>query len=141
MSRCRHWKTAGWFILFSAVFFVGCTANPSKQQTENTSTAQATSASEPAKPAAKPGESTQNGKTANPRVFEFMLDNGMKVLVKQDHRAPVVVSQVWYKAGSSYEQNGSTGVAHVLEHMMFKGTDKYGPNEFSRIISENGGSG
>ena len=63
----------------------------------------------------------------------------MKVLVKQDHRAPVVVSQVWYKAGSSYEQNGSTGVAHVLEHMMFKGTDKYGPNEFSRIISENGG--
>jgi zinc protease len=47
---------------------------------------------------------------------------------------------VWYKAGSSYEQNGTTGVAHVLEHMMFKGTQKYGPNEFSRIISENGGS-
>ncbi|MFV2057430.1 MAG: M16 family metallopeptidase, partial [Thiohalomonadales bacterium] len=50
-----------------------------------------------------------------------------------------VVSQIWYKAGSSYEKNGTTGVAHLLEHMMFKGTQKHGPNEFSRIIAENGG--
>jgi zinc protease len=68
-----------------------------------------------------------------------MLDNGLKIIVREDHRAPVVVSQIWYKAGSSYEKNGTTGVAHVLEHMMFKGTEKHGPNEFSKIISANGG--
>jgi zinc protease len=72
-------------------------------------------------------------------VTEFKLDNGLKMLVKEDHRAPVVVSQIWYKIGSSYEHNGTTGLSHVLEHMMFKGTTKHGPNEFSRIISENGG--
>lgn len=72
-------------------------------------------------------------------VHEFMLDNGLKLIVKEDHRAPVVVSQVWYKVGSSYEHNGITGVSHVLEHMMFKGTEKYPPGEFSRIIAANGG--
>jgi zinc protease len=76
---------------------------------------------------------------AAPGVHEFMLDNGMKLIVKPDHRAPVVVSQVWYKVGSSYEHDGITGVSHVLEHMMFKGTKKHGPGEFSRIIAENGG--
>jgi len=74
-----------------------------------------------------------------PKTHEFKLDNGLKIVVREDHRTPIVVSQVWYKAGSSYEQNGTTGVAHVLEHMMFKGTQKHGPNEFSKIISENGG--
>jgi zinc protease len=74
------------------------------------------------------------------QVHEYTLANGMKLLVKEDHRAPVVVSQVWYKVGSSYEHNGITGISHVLEHMMFKGTKKHGPGEFSRIISENGGS-
>ena len=72
-------------------------------------------------------------------THEYRLDNGLKLIIREDHRAPVVVSQVWYKAGSSYEQNGTTGVAHVLEHMMFKGTDKYGPNEFSKVIAANGG--
>ena len=72
-------------------------------------------------------------------VQEYELDNGLKVLVKEDHRAPVVVSQVWYKVGSSYEHEGITGISHVLEHMMFKGTEKHPPGEFSRIISENGG--
>ena len=72
-------------------------------------------------------------------VHEYMLGNGLKVIIKEDHRAPVVVSQIWYKVGASYEFNGSTGVAHVLEHMMFKGTQKLGPNEFSRIIAANGG--
>jgi zinc protease len=71
---------------------------------------------------------------------EFRLSNGMKVIVKEDHRAPVVVSQVWYKVGASYEPDGVTGVSHVLEHMMFKGTEKLGPGEFSRIISALGGS-
>jgi zinc protease len=72
-------------------------------------------------------------------VTEYRLDNGLKLLVKVDHRAPVVVSQVWYKVGASYEHDGITGVSHVLEHMMFKGTDDHPPGEFSRIISENGG--
>jgi len=73
-------------------------------------------------------------------VTEAMLDNGMKVLIKQDHRAPVVVAQVWYRIGSSYEPDGITGVSHVLEHMMFKGTSKYPKGEFNRIIAENGGN-
>lgn len=77
--------------------------------------------------------------TSTDGVAEATLANGMKVIVKEDHRAPVVVSQVWYKVGSSYEYGGLTGVSHVLEHMMFKGTSKHGPGEFSRIISENGG--
>jgi len=72
-------------------------------------------------------------------VRQYMLDNGLKILVKEDHRAPVVVSQIWYKVGSSYEYNGVTGVSHVLEHMMFKGTKTLGPNEFSKIIAANGG--
>ena len=72
-------------------------------------------------------------------VTEAMLDNGMKILIKQDHRAPVVVAQVWYRIGSSYEPDGITGVSHVLEHMMFKGTNKYPKGEFNRIIAENGG--
>jgi len=73
------------------------------------------------------------------QVHERVLDNGLKVLVKSDHRAPVVTSQVWYKVGSSYEHGGLTGISHVLEHMMFKGTEKLAPGEFSRIIAENGG--
>jgi zinc protease len=72
-------------------------------------------------------------------VHEYRLDNGMKVLVKEDHRAPIAVSQVWYKVGSSYEPDGITGISHVLEHMMFKGTERHGPGEFSRIIAQNGG--
>ena len=72
-------------------------------------------------------------------VSEFKLDNGLKLIVKEDHRAPVVVAQVWYKVGSSYEHEGITGISHALEHMMFKGTAKHPPGEFSKIIAENGG--
>ncbi|MBL4638003.1 MAG: insulinase family protein [Proteobacteria bacterium] len=72
-------------------------------------------------------------------VSEYRLGNGLKLIVKEDHRAPVVVSQVWYKVGSSYEYNGITGISHQLEHMMFKGTENLGPNEFSQIIAANGG--
>jgi len=77
--------------------------------------------------------------SAATEVQENILDNGLKVLVKVDKRAPIVTSQVWYKVGSSYEHGGVTGVSHVLEHMMFKGTEKLEPGEFSRIIAENGG--
>lgn len=73
------------------------------------------------------------------KVYEQVLNNGMKILIKEDHRSPVVVSQVWYKVGASYEPGGLTGVSHMLEHMMFKGTKLYPAGEFSRIIAENGG--
>jgi zinc protease len=59
--------------------------------------------------------------------------------VKEDHRAPVLVSQIWYKVGASYEHNGITGISHMLEHMMFKGTKNLKPNEFSQIVAQNGG--
>jgi len=72
-------------------------------------------------------------------VNETILGNGMKVIVVENDRAPVVVSQVWYKVGGSYEHDGITGVSHVLEHIMFKGTDKYPAGRFSEIIAANGG--
>jgi zinc protease len=71
-------------------------------------------------------------------THEFSLDNGLKVVVREDHRAPVVVSQLWYKVGSSYEQPGNTGLSHTLEHMMFKGSRTLGPGEASRILRELG---
>jgi len=73
------------------------------------------------------------------QVHQYELNNGLKILVKEDHRAPVVVTQIWYKVGSSYEHDGITGISHALEHMMFKGSEKFAPGEFSRIIAENGG--
>ncbi|MCI0917836.1 insulinase family protein [Pseudomonas stutzeri] len=71
-------------------------------------------------------------------THEFMLDNGLKVIVREDHRAPVVVSQLWYKVGSSYESPGQTGLSHALEHMMFKGSGKLEAGEASRILRELG---
>ena len=79
------------------------------------------------------------GLAAEPQVHEYKLDNGLKILVQEDHRAPAVVSQVWYKVGASNEYGGITGISHMLEHMMFKGTQKHPPGEFSRIIAANGG--
>jgi zinc protease len=79
------------------------------------------------------------GSEPGPNTREFVLDNGMKLIVREDHRAPVVVSQVWYKVGSSHEHSGITGISHALEHMMFKGTRKHPPGAFSRIIAEHGG--
>ncbi len=71
-------------------------------------------------------------------THEFRLANGLKIIVREDHRAPVVVSQLWYKVGSSYETAGQTGLSHALEHMMFKGSRKLGPGESSRILRELG---
>ncbi|GAB3540205.1 pitrilysin family protein [Noviherbaspirillum agri] len=72
-------------------------------------------------------------------AHEFMLKNGMKIIVKEDHRAPTVAHMIWYKAGSMDEQNGVTGVAHALEHMMFKGTKALKPGEFSQRVAALGG--
>ncbi len=79
------------------------------------------------------------GACAQPDVHETTLANGLRVVVKQDHRSPVVVSQVWYRVGSVDEPEGLSGISHVLEHMMFKGTKRLKPGEFSRIIAEHGG--
>ncbi len=77
--------------------------------------------------------------SAQAMLTDVTLDNGMRVIVKEDRRAPVMVSQVWYRAGSMDEYNGTTGVAHVLEHMMFKGTQDVPPGEFSKRIAAAGG--
>ncbi len=74
---------------------------------------------------------------ANP--FETTLDNGLKVIVKEDRRAPSVVHMVWYDVGSMDEPQGVSGVAHVLEHMMFKGTREVGPGEFNKRVAALGG--
>jgi zinc protease len=76
---------------------------------------------------------------AHAGISDVTLDNGMRVIVQEDHRAPVMVSQVWYRAGSIDEFNGTTGVAHVLEHMMFKGTREVPAGEFSKRIAAAGG--
>jgi zinc protease len=73
-------------------------------------------------------------------VFETVLPNGLKVILLENHKAPLVTFQVWYRVGSRNEAWGKTGLSHMLEHMMFKGTEKVGPGEFSRIIQENGGN-
>jgi len=69
----------------------------------------------------------------------FTLDNGMDVVVLPDRRAPVVTHMVWYRVGSADEEQGRSGLAHFLEHLMFKGTDDLAPGEFSKIVARNGG--
>ena len=74
------------------------------------------------------------------KVSNFALPNGLQVVVIEDHRAPVVVHMVWYKIGAADEAAGKSGIAHFLEHLMFKGTDKLKPGEFSNIVEANGGN-
>ncbi len=69
----------------------------------------------------------------------FTLANGMEVVVLPDHRVPVVTHMVWYRVGAADEPEGQSGIAHLLEHLMFKGTDTLGPGEFSQIVARNGG--
>ncbi len=77
---------------------------------------------------------------ANEKVSNFTLENGMEVVVVEDHRAPVVVHMVWYRAGSADEPPGESGVAHFLEHLLFKGTKTLAPGEFSATVARNGGT-
>lgn len=74
------------------------------------------------------------------QVSTFSLDNGMDVVVIEDHRAPVVVHMMWYRAGSADEKPGVSGVAHFLEHLLFKATDNMESGEFSKTVAANGGS-
>jgi zinc protease len=73
-------------------------------------------------------------------VTTATLDNGMEVVVIEDHRAPVAVHMVWYRTGSADEPPGVSGVAHFLEHLLFKATDDMESGEFSRVVAENGGT-
>ena len=73
-------------------------------------------------------------------VTSFTLDNGMDVVVLEDHRAPVAVHMVWYRVGAADEPPGKSGIAHFLEHLMFKSTDTLESGEFSRVVAENGGT-
>ena len=74
------------------------------------------------------------------RITTSELENGLKIVVLEDHRAPVVVHMVWYRVGAADERLGKSGIAHFLEHLMFKGTDDLGPGELSKTVTRNGGS-
>ena len=82
--------------------------------------------------AATPAAAADNATT-------FALDNGMEVVVIEDHRAPVVVHMVWYRAGAADEDPGKSGIAHFLEHLLFKATDDMEAGEFSKVVAANGG--
>ena len=73
-------------------------------------------------------------------VSSFTLDNGMQIVVIEDHRAPVVVQMVWYRIGAADEVSGHSGIAHFLEHLMFQGTDTLAPGEFSATVEAQGGN-
>src|SRR3990172_1059613 len=87
--------------------------------------------------AAAPAPVTASGHSGE--VFEATLDNGLRVLILEDRRSPIVSVQVWYRVGSRNERPGATGLAHFLEHMMFKGTLTHGKGEFARLVERNGG--
>jgi len=76
---------------------------------------------------------------AEPAISEFALENGLRGVVIEDHRAPVVTHMVWYPVGAADEPWGRSGIAHFLEHLMFKGTDEIPEGAFSKIVAANGG--
>ena len=92
----------------------------------------------PAQTAATPAAAAASG--TDGAVTTFTLPNGMDAVVIEDHRAPIVVHMVWYHVGSADEPPGKSGIAHFLEHLMFKGTDDVAPGEFSAMVAAQGGS-
>jgi zinc protease len=87
----------------------------------------------------QPGKAQENSDPFS-QVVEHRLQNGMLVLILREPRAPLVTQQVWYRVGSRNEELGKTGISHLTEHLMFKGTDKYKVKEFSRLIQKAGGN-
>src|SRR5438067_10823440 len=81
------------------------------------------------------GAAAQTGE----RVLAATLDNGLRVLLQEDHRSPIVSFQMWYRVGSRNETRGATGIAHFLEPLMFKGTPTHGQGQFARLVEQNGG--
>ncbi|HEY0293145.1 MAG TPA: pitrilysin family protein [Hansschlegelia sp.] len=90
-------------------------------------------------PGLKPAEIVGTGRSAGPEVTTFTLANGLQVVVIPDRRAPVVTHMIWYKVGSADESRGESGIAHFLEHLMFKGTEKNPAGAFSHAVAELGG--
>lgn len=89
---------------------------------------------------APPGSDEQEALTMDiSGRHEYQLENGLKVVVKEDHRAPVVMTQIWYRVGSADEPVDKGGISHVLEHMMFKGTTEVSSDDFERLIAKFGG--
>ena len=80
------------------------------------------------------------GAVCDENVSDFVLDNGLEVVVIEDHRAPAAVQMIWYDVGAADEPPGKSGIAHFLEHLMFRGTEKYGPGEFQQTVELLGGS-
>ena len=122
----------------AAVLFAGPLAGMAVAQTSAQGAAQPTRATTPQGPPTGMASAGQVGQT-EANTTEFRLSNGMRVIVKEDHRAPTVAHQIYYRAGGTDEVSGTTGVAHMLEHMMFKGTPKVPVGEFSRQIALLGG--
>ena len=91
-----------------------------------------------ARAAQSPAPAARSGASLTAGIRETILPNGLKVITKEVHSAPVASFAVWYRVGSRNEYNGITGTSHLLEHMMFKGTKKYGLGEISRTLSANG---
>jgi zinc protease len=81
-----------------------------------------------------------HGILSGAQVQEYILRNGLKILILEEHKSPVATFQVWYRVGSRDEPSGKSGISHLLEHMMFKGTPRYGPSELSKIVQKNGGT-
>ena len=85
------------------------------------------------------GHDLRSGQAEGPQISHFTLDNGLEVVVIPDHRTPVVTHMIWYRVGSADEQAGKSGLAHFLEHLMFKGTDKNPQGRFSQTLATIGG--
>jgi len=121
-GRAAAISRAGFLTLFTLIALVATMINTSPIHAEDT-----------------PGASALELAGSAPEVASYTLDNGMQVVVIPDNRAPVVTHMVWYKAGAADEPPGESGIAHFLEHLMFKGTEKLAPGEFSKTVARWGG--
>ena len=92
-----------------------------------------------AQQAATPDSAALAGATLRFGAEGFTLENGLQVVVIPNHRAPAVTQMVWYKVGGADEPRGKSGIAHFLEHLMFRGTKDVPPGQFSRLVAQNGG--
>lgn len=118
-------------VLATSAFLAGCAATSAHNAAPEAASAAA------AKPLASTGE--VEVLQESPTLAHYRLPNGLEVIVKPDHRAPTAINMLWVRTGSIDEVDGTSGVAHILEHMMFKGSEKLAPGEFSRKVAELGG--
>ena len=129
--------------LVAAISLTACSTTPATLPSPtNSSTATLTKQSASTTPINKTPVSTsqQLQQSIDSTRHEYTLDNGLKVIIKEDHRAPVVISQVWYRVGATDEPEHLGGISHLLEHMMFKGTKNVSAADFERLIAKFGGS-